>query len=82
MNYTSDESVQMDRDLFIPDLRSARRGLDASLGGHRNEHFKRALDDEGSLNDLCDIAQSMAEGDLPITLRVKSFPWKRIILEW
>ena len=68
LNYTPDEPVQMDRDLFIANLRSARRGLSGSLSGHRNEHLKCALDDEGSLNDLCDIAQSMAEGDLPMEI--------------
>ena len=60
--------MQMDRDLFIANLRNARRGISGSLSGHRNEHLKCALDDEGSLNDLCDIAQSMAEGDLPMEI--------------
>ena len=57
MNYRSDEDVQLDFDRFVANLRSSRRGLSGGLSGHRNEHLKCCLDDEGALTDLFEIGQ-------------------------
>jgi len=65
LDYVPSEALTLDRDIFIRCLRGARRGLSGGLSGHRNEHLKVALDDEAAINDLAEIAQSMAVADLP-----------------
>jgi len=69
LNYQPDEAVQLSKPIFISNLRSARRGSSGSLSGHRNEHLKCCLDDEGALGDLCNIAQSLTENDVPVEIQ-------------
>ena len=69
LNYQPDEAVQLSKPIFITNLRSARRGLSGSLSGHRNEHLKCCLDDEGALDDLCNIAQNLAANDVPVEIQ-------------
>ena len=63
--YVPESPVELDGDIFISNLRSARKGLSAGVGGTRNEHLKVCLENEGCLQDLVQIAQLYAQGDVP-----------------
>ena len=65
LSYRPEAAVELDRDLFAKNLRTTRRGLSPGLGGTRNEHLKLALEDSTCLEDLTNVAQHVAEGDLP-----------------
>ncbi len=65
LNYIPDQKVHLDRDRFVRNLRSTRRGLSAGLGGTRNEHLKIALGDEFTSQQLCNIAERYAQADIP-----------------
>ena len=65
LSYRPEAPVELDRDLFARNLRTTRRGLSPGLGGTRNEHLKLALEDTTCLDDLTNVAQHVAEGDLP-----------------
>ena len=64
-NYRPSETVELDKRLFVRNLRTARRGLSPGLGGFRNEHLKHALQDQACLDRLHAVAQKFAEADVP-----------------
>ena len=45
-SYKNTEQIELDFELFTQNLKSARRGLSAGVGGIRDEHLKVVLEDE------------------------------------
>lgn len=52
LNYVPDQAVQLNKEYFISNFGSARRGLSGNLSGHRNGHLKCCLDNESAIEDL------------------------------
>jgi hypothetical protein len=59
------EPLQLDRALFLANLRGSRRGAAPGPNGATAEHFKVALDDESCFASLCEAAQELAQGTAP-----------------
>ena len=68
--YTPDEPLVLDCGLVATNLRSSRRGLSPGLGGTRNEHPKLILEDAAAFDDFGQIAQRMAQADIPAAVAV------------
>ena len=65
LDYVPDEQVRLDKNKFLNNLRSLRRGLSGGLSGHRNEHLKLCLDDEGAADEDEDAPPETGGADGP-----------------